>query len=199
MSHQPLTPQQIAERLHVWIGSYMVPPSDSLIINELGFYNKDFNSTVDNAFRADVVLASDRLIGFEIKSEKDNLKRWTSQMIAYPNVFDETWLCVHTKHLDSALDITPIHIGILLIDSTGVVSVIRHTKDEVTNNCYDLSSMLWKDELIALADIYNIAAKPRMNKRFIRNLLAEHLSVRQVGDYLISRLKIRKSLELEVD
>ena len=50
------------------------------------FWNKDPESTVDCSFRADLALANGRLVGFEIKSQKDSLKRWTSQMMAYNNV-----------------------------------------------------------------------------------------------------------------
>lgn len=195
LSSQPLPPSQICPLLHSWIESYYEIGGDDLIINELGFYNKDENSSVDHAFRADVVLASNRLIGFEIKSEKDSLKRWHAQMIAYPNVFDETWLCVHAKHLDAAIKITANHIGILLLSESDCLSVVRAASKDVSNNIYDLSGLLWKDELIDLAKLNDIPVKSSMRKREIKSLLVDYLSLRQVGDFVLHRLKVRKSPE----
>lgn len=197
ISPAPLSPNNIREKLHQWVNESFSLSEHDILINELGFYNKDPLSTVDNAFRADLVLATNRLVGFEIKSEKDTLKRWTAQMLAYSNVFDEVWLCVHSKHIEKSIQVTPKHIGILMIDSFGSIAIVRSSTQHKKNNIYDLSSMLWKDELIELACKYNLNAKSKMTKRQIRALLSERLTMNQVCDFTIGRLKVRKTLLLE--
>jgi hypothetical protein len=121
MSHsaqqQPLTPLQIKAMLEDWSRGYHAITSNDLLISELGFYNKLPDSTVDQAFRADLVVANNSLIGFEIKSEKDNLKRWDAQKTAYTNVFNEVWLCCHHKHIKKAMIGMPEHIGIITINA----------------------------------------------------------------------------------
>ncbi len=191
---KPLSPNHIKDLLHRWVDSAFQLKDTDVLINELGFYNKDIESTIDNTFRADVALANGRLVGFEIKSEKDSLKRWPSQMSAYTNVFDEVWLCTHGKHLECALKITHKNIGILLVDSLGSIAVVRNAKEAASlNNVYDLSGLLWKDEVVDLAKKYDIAVKARTTKREVRDLLANSLTIEQVRPYVLEKLKARRS------
>ncbi|WP_254433799.1 sce7726 family protein [Acinetobacter sp. Marseille-Q1618] len=191
--NQTLGPNDIRSALRSWIHDRFELKQNDILINELGFCNKDPNSTIDNSFRADLALANGRLVGFEIKSEKDNLKRWASQMVAYNNVFDEVWLCVHSKHLEDGLKITPKNIGILLIDDYESVAIVRHAKLNNNNNIYDLSGLLWREELNTLAKLNQIKINSRTTKNEVREILAENLSINIVRDYVLTQLKIRKS------
>lgn len=193
-NQNPLSVQSINQLLHAWVATNYQLTDDATLINELGFYNRDYESQVNKAFRADVVLAADTLIGFEIKSEKDNLTRWPAQSLAYSNVFDKVWLCTHSKHLVKAIDTTPKHIGILLIDDLGSIAIVRTPKSSKARNTYDLATMLWKEELIELSKSYNLAVKSSMTKRIIRELIQSNLSADQVCTYILQRLKIRKGL-----
>lgn len=191
-NQDPISVQHINQLLHAWIETNYLFKDDTALINELGFYNRDPDSQVNKAFRADVVLACDKLIGFEVKSEKDSLKRWPSQSIAYSNVFNKVWLCTHSKHLVSALSTTPKHIGILLIDDLGSIAIVRTSSANPAQNTYDLATMLWKEELIELSKLHDIMVKTSMTKRVLRELIQEHLSTDQVCEFVIKRLKARK-------
>ena len=158
-SEKPIGPTDIRLALRCWVKERFEINQNDLLIDELGFFNRDPNSTVDSSFRADLALANGRLVGFEIKSEKDNLKRWVSQMNAYLNVFDEVWLCVHGKHLEAALSITPKNIGIIVVDNFESLTVVRFAKKHTLNNAYDLSGLLWRDELNTLAKLHGIQIK----------------------------------------
>lgn len=191
----PLSPIDIRDNLRVWREKRQPLEGDDIFINELGFYNKLEDCTVDMAYRADLVLASSRLIGFEIKSEKDNLKRWDSQKIAYTNVFDEVWLCTHCKHLDKAMLSTPDHIGVIAVNRSNELEIVREAvTDHGMNNIYDLSSMLWKDELIELAVRHNIKWKSRITKREARHILMNELTIQQVTVFVIEKLQFRKNI-----
>ncbi|MDE4040710.1 MULTISPECIES: sce7726 family protein [Acinetobacter] len=191
---QILGPNDIRTALRNWVYKKFELKQNDILINELGFWNKDPESTVDCSFRADLALANGRLVGFEIKSQKDSLKRWTSQMMAYNNVFDEIWLCSHGKHLHRALDITDKHIGVLAVDDSGSITVVRYAAENTKLNFYDLSGLLWKEELLAFAALNNIIeVKSRMTKNEIRDILSKCSSVNKLKPYLLQKLKERKS------
>ncbi|MDC5295211.1 sce7726 family protein [Acinetobacter baumannii] len=191
---QILGPNDIRTALRNWVYKKFELKQNDILINELGFWNKDPESTVDCSFRADLALANGRLVGFEIKSQKDSLKRWTSQMMAYNNVFDEIWLCSHGKHLHRALDITDKHIGVLAVDDSGSITVVRYATENTKLNFYDLSGLLWKEELLAFAALNNIIeVKSRMTKNEIRDILSKYSSVNKLKPYLLQKLKERKS------
>jgi len=189
-----LGPNDIRMALRQWVHNKFELKHDDILINELGFSNKDPLSTVDYSFRADLALANGRLVGFEIKSQKDNLKRWLSQMTAYTNVFDEIWLCSHGKHLYQALEMTEKHIGVLAVDDSGSITVIRYAEKNTKSNFYDLSGLLWKDELLDYALLNNVSEiKSRMTKNEIRDILSKYSNLMQLKPYVLQKLKERKS------
>lgn len=191
---QALGPDEIRAVLRDWVHDKFELKYNDILINELGFWNRDPESTVDCSFRADLALANGRLVGFEIKSQKDSLKRWESQMTAYSNVFDEIWLCSHGKHLHRALDITDKHIGVLVVDDSGSISVVRYASKNKKLNFYDLSGLLWKDELLAFASLNKIEeVKSRMTKNEIRDILSTNSNLEDLKLYVLQKLKERKS------
>ena len=191
---QSLNPIEIRETLREWVDNKFSLNENDVLINELGFYNKDKNSSVDNSYRADLVLANGRLVGFEIKSEKDSLKRWETQKVAYTNVFDEVWLCTHGKHLEKALASTPKHIGIILVDNTKSIAIAREAKkNHGLNNVYDLIGLLWREEVDELSKLYDIPIKTRATKKEAREILAKEISLQDARQFTLSKLKLRKS------
>lgn len=192
--NQILGPDEIRIALRNWVHNRFELKQSDILINELGFFNKDPESTVDSSFRADLALANGRLVGFEIKSQKDSLKRWASQMAAYSNVFDEIWLCSHGKHLHRALEITEKHIGLLVVDESGSITIVRYATENNKLNFYDLSGLLWKDELLNFAYLNNISEiKSRMTKNEIRDILSKKSNLAELKPYVLQRLKERKS------
>lgn len=189
-----MTPIEIRHHLRNWVYDKFELSDNDILIDELGFVNKHPTSTIDNTYRADLVLANGRLVGFEIKSKKDTLKRWEQQKNAYTNVFDEVWLCVHNKHLQQAMDVTQKHIGIILTDDYGGLAVVRVAKEKHgLNNIYDMSGLLWREEIDELLKIHNIIVKSRTTKKEVREMLAEHLSLEQVRDFVLQKIKLRKA------
>ena len=189
-----LSAVEIRDNLTSWELSRRLLSDSHFFINELGFYNKVEDSTVEAAYRADLVLASDKLVGFEIKSEKDTLKRWEAQKQAYTNVFNEVWLCCHHKHSSKAIANTPDHIGLLVVDDANNIELVRKAViGHGLNNTYDLSSMLWREELDELGALHGIKWKSRTNKKEVREILAVELTLDTVMDFVIHKLNIRKN------
>ena len=71
----------------------------------------------------DVMAVTDRLIGFEIKSDGDNYQRLERQIEFYDKFFDENYIVVSKKHIASAEIKVPKHWGIIYIDDNGIIFV----------------------------------------------------------------------------
>lgn len=195
LKSDPLDARQVRDKLQCWVEENKQLGSDHFFINELGFYNKIPDQRPETAFRADLVSVGQRLAGFEIKSEKDNLKRWEAQKTAYTNVFDEVWLCAHEKHLFKALQSTPEHIGIISLSATNELQLERPSiVGHGLNNSYDLSSMLWREELDELGGMYGIKWTARTNKKQVREILTTELTLEQIMEFVIKKLDLRKNI-----
>lgn len=186
-----LTPSDIKGTLRGWVMRNLSPDPTDVIIDELGFVNSREGSSVDVSFRADLALANGRLVGFEIKSGADSLKRWPSQCEGYFRVFDEVWLCTHGRHLEKALEITPRKAGILLIDDLGGIAMLRPAKKNDLVNSYDLSGLLWRDELEKLCAEFKIPFKKKETKAMIRAKVSSSVSADSLAPYVLSCIKFR--------
>lgn len=92
--------------------------------------------------RADLVIADRRLVGFEIKSNSDTLRRLPEQLLAYSSTFDTTILVVGRRHLSNALQIAPKHIGIWLVEDGQHISVRRRPSKRSHSNISGIVSAL---------------------------------------------------------
>ena len=186
-----LGPHEIRGLLSCWLKEKLEIKQNDVLINELGFYNKNPNSSIESTFRADLVLANGRLVGFEIKSKADSLKRWDRQMHAYSNVFNEIWLCCHSSHLKKAIETTAPHIGILMIDDLGSIAIYKNASSNKHIDAFDLTSFLWKDELQKFAKCHNVAIRSSDNKKVIREQIASLVDINLINNYVLKCLKTR--------
>ena len=58
------------------------------------------------------------MVGYEIKTDKDNLKRLPHQIEAYNEVFDENYIIIGRKHIEMVNAIIPDWWGVYLINSS---------------------------------------------------------------------------------
>lgn len=186
-----LKPSDIRINLRNWVSQHLCSDSSDAMIDELGFVNQQAGRSVDATFRADLALANGRLVGFEIKSGADTLKRWQAQCIAYYNVFDEVWLCTHGRHLEKALGITPKGVGILLMDDLGGVAVMRPAVLNTRVNAYDLSGLLWREDLDELCEDHDVPTKKRETKAQLRVRVSQSLPIEYIRVSVLRRLKAR--------
>lgn len=187
-----LSPTDIRERLRTWVSAHLSNSPEDVLIDELGFVNQQIGKTIDASFRADLALANGRLVGFEIKSGADTLKRWPSQCQAYFNVFDEVWLCTHGRHLEKALAITPKEAGVILVDDLGGVAMLRSAKRNGSLSSYDLSGLLWREELDELCSMNGLRTLSKETKAQVRAKVSDGIPLEAIRNYVISRLKYRK-------
>lgn len=94
----------------------------------------------------DIMLVTDKLCGFEIKSDSDNFARIKRQIDAYVAFFDENTLVVGATHVEEAVAKMPAEWGIWCVDKGGLKIIRSATK----NNKVEIErqlSVLWKIEL----------------------------------------------------
>ena len=145
--------------------------------------------------RADLVVVGERLLGFEIKSPKDNLARLPRQLEDYRTVFDEVTLVIGLKHLTGILNEVPSWCGVLLASRAGDVVTVekfRPARVNLHRDRYALAQLLWRDEARAILKKYEcgrgVLSKPRPQ---MWRRLADSLSTPQLAFELRLALKAR--------
>lgn len=100
------------------------------------------------------------IIGVEIKTENDSLKRLNKQMLAYRALCDFAWVLCHDKHTDKVLEILDknnhINIGVISYmeyEDEILAGVIRDSNTSPHKDASVALSMLWKPELLNIANV----------------------------------------------
>ena len=119
--------------------------TSSLVIEELGICR--------GQVRVDLVVVDDLLHGYEIKSDRDNLRRLARQVAHYSNVLDRATLVIGERHFTEAIDYLPSWWGITRFSIEGsrtVFQSIRETRPNPSRVPRALVEFLWRDEVLAL-------------------------------------------------
>ncbi|WP_160311801.1 sce7726 family protein [Paenibacillus sp. IHB B 3415] len=147
--------------------------------------------------RVDVAVINGRLHGFEIKSESDNLDRLPSQIEFYSRVFDTMTLVVSKNHLEKARKIVPKWWGVDCVvsskSSAVTIKTLRKPKQNKKVEMFDLTQLLWKNELIELLEMNNIIKGTKSKTRFeLGNVVIENLSNNDITEFVKHKLKSRQ-------
>ena len=94
----------------------------------------------------DVMAVTDKLTGYEIKSDHDNYSRLGEQVKAYDRFFDENYLVISQSHSRSAEGKVPTHWGILCIHNDSITVIRKAQKNRSVSRRNQLA-ILWKLEL----------------------------------------------------
>ena len=138
----------------------------------------------------DLMLVTDHLTGFEIKSDCDNYERLPRQIRSYDQFFDVNYIVVGVSHAKSIESRIPRHWGILTIDQHSVHSVREARHNKTVNRARQLS-LLWRIELknILLRNslpLYAQKSKAFLCKTISGNVPSDTLG-RQIAEELFSR------------
>jgi hypothetical protein len=100
--------------------------------------------------RADIAVIGRWMDGFEIKTERDTLKRLPRQLVAYGRLFDRCTAVVAERHRPRAEDILPDWWGITTVHINGAVTftAIRHARSNPAVDPETLVRLLWRDEVM---------------------------------------------------
>lgn len=160
----------------------------TLVLDELGLMH--------GACRADIAIVNGRLIGIEIKSEKDSLSRLKKQIIAYDAVFDNIAIIVSERHRQAVTRCVPKHWGIVLTKKgkRGAIhfSVQRKSRTNRFVDPMSVAQLLWKNE--AIETLQKLGAPLHLLKSRRAKLyryLSKHLPLEKLKSAVRTYLKNR--------
>lgn len=131
--------------------------------------------------RVDIAVVNGRLLGYEIKSDRDTLARLPDQIRVYGAVLDKVTLVVGWRHVVAAMRLVPAWWGVSLVERGprgGIrFSPLRVPEQNPTPDPQVLVSLLWRDEALALLEELGCAAGVRSKtKAAIYSRLMESVS-----------------------
>ena len=162
----------------------------SFVLEELGLRH--------GRARIDLAIVNGELLGFELKSDLDSLRRLPEQAMVYNSVLDRITLIVTERHLSAAVQQLSDWWGIVLaqLDRDGAVSFreVRSPKINPVVEKLAVARLLWRTEALGILEELGAAegfrSKPRTQ---IYTRLAELL------DDGTLRSRVRQRLYLRTD
>jgi hypothetical protein len=110
--------------------------------------------------RADLAVIGTHIDGFEIKTERDTLRRLPRQASAYARLFDRCIAVVAARHHDAAAELLPAWWGLTTVSVNGCVTFVdvRPARPNPAVDPETLVRLLWRDE--AMAALARIGGRP---------------------------------------
>jgi hypothetical protein len=143
--------------------------------------------------RADLAVIGRWMDGFEIKTERDTLRRLPRQVQAYTRLFDRCTVVVAEKHADRAADMLPDWWGITTVHVNGLVTFTPKRKPR-RNHEVDaevIVRLLWRDEVFDALRAFGADPDPRSSRNALWHALIQVATLvelrRLVRHALISR------------
>jgi len=180
------------------------PPAASLIRGALrAIVAKDPNVVVVDelgiclgAARLDLAVVGGALRGYEIKSDRDSLRRLAGQAALYGRVVEEMVLITGPAHIEAATVVVPMWWGVELVRPDRGGLSFERVRDCQLNTALEAHSavqLLWRDEALAACRTLGVDAgltsKPR--KMIWDRLVHEVGDVRQLLAIVREQLRAR--------
>lgn len=151
--------RDIRQYLHDnYLCEYKKADDTAVVVDEMGLSA--------HAARIDIGVINGKLVGYEIKSDRDNLDRLPRQLAIYNQIFDRVTVVCGPKHETKLLTYLPAHCGLMVTQKIGADSPCLRTVREATQNngrdAYMVASMLWYDEVKEL--LLRLGSKKGLSK-----------------------------------
>ena len=151
--------------------------SETVFIEELGI--------CQGRTRIDVAVINGAFHGYEIKSDRDSLRRLPGQVKMYNKVVDKATLVVGQRHLDDSMALVSDWWGIIQVE-TDRREIRFRTIREGSNNPHieatALVQLLWREDAIGLLDergaAHGVRSKPR---RVLWDRICEQFNVEEIA------------------
>jgi len=162
--------------------------SNTFVVDELGLKNGEI--------RADIAVLNGKFVGYEIKTDKDNLKRLPSQVEAYSEIFDQAYVITGKKHFDKVIKCLPEWWGIYIIEpgeEDCSFSCFRPAEYNMFRNRRSIVQLLWKDEARELLETqFNLKVKQSWARTKLYDILAVTCDIQILADAVLKILKNRQ-------
>jgi hypothetical protein len=162
---------------------------DTLILDELGL--------LQGAARVDMAVVNGAIAAWEIKSERDTLRRLATQAEAYCQVFDYVTLVAAPDHIRKIKSDVPTWWGIsvAVLDENGEVRIKprRAPKPNPGTDSKAVAKLLWRSEALAALEARGLDIGLRSKPRgALWNALAENVSASELAAEVRAALKARR-------
>lgn len=146
--------------------------------------------------RVDVAVINGHLAGYELKSERDTLRRLPTQVAVYSRVLDRATLVVAERHLHHAQPLLPEWWGVMVASSTPTGVVLEDHTAPAENpgiSADDVVQLLWREEVLAELELRGLDAGVRSKSRAVMwERLARGVSLAELRMIVRERLKHRE-------
>ena len=163
--------------------------AETVLIEELGLSR--------GHVRVDIAVVNGSLNGYEIKSDRDSLRRLGPQVELYSKVLDRANLVAGGRFLSAASTVIPDWWGLIEIVRTPKALQLKTVRRAQRNPARDpriLAELLWADDALALLEERNAAkglrGKPR---RLLWDRVCELFNVEEIAAAVRARLKARST------
>ena len=147
---------------------------DTLVIDELGLNH--------GKCRADIAVVNGQLVGYEIKSNNDSLRRLEQQVRSYNEVFDKVSIIIGDRYINSIQNYIPDWWGVIVSvrgPKGGVnFDTIRKARTNKNIEPISIAQLLWRNEA------HEILKQKKLPTRILRRPRAV------LYEYLIDTLSI---------
>ena len=145
--------------------------------------------------RIDIAVVNGELHGYEIKSDRDSLRRLPDQVEFYSRVVDKATLVVGDRHLEESSALVPEWWGILRVESRvrGLqFKSIRRSRRNPKVEPRSLVELLWRDDAIELLEqkgaAWGVLSKPR---RAVWDKICEQFEAKEIAAAVRDQLRAR--------
>lgn len=178
---------EIRTGLRSWLQEQCVHETDTVVIEELGICR--------GQGRIDLAVVNGFLHGYEIKSDRDSLRRLEGQVNLYSKVLDRATVVVGARHLTEALNIVPAWWSVLLVKSGRggpCFTIVRQGSTNSQTNPRSLVELLWLSEATSLLSQRNVVRGIRGKPRcVVWDRVCEHFQVHEIRAAVRVQLKAR--------
>jgi hypothetical protein len=164
--------------------------SETVVLDELGVCRGEV--------RIDVAVINGNIHGYEIKSDRDSLRRLSGQIETYSKVLDQATLVVGGQHMCAVVPMLPEWWGLLLVKSTSNgprFETVRRARTNPARDARALVEFLWLEDSIALLEQHGldrgVRTKPR---RVIWDRICESFDIEVIAAAVRAKLKSRTVL-----
>jgi hypothetical protein len=175
----------------------------------LARYAKDPNTRIVDELglrhgitRVDIAVVNGIIHGYELKSDKDNLKRLPHQIQIYSSVLDKLTLVVGIRHAHEAIKLVPDWWGIKIatVGSRGAFDFESYRPSRLNPSLDPLSvcKLLWRDEALTLLAELGEAERVRYKARaLVYARLAEVADLASIQERVRRQLKSRTTWRVD--
>lgn len=135
----------------------------------------------------DLMLVTDKLTGFEIKSDSDNYERLPRQIAAYNHFFDENYIVVGMSHMKSIELRIPDEWGIFAVEQYEI-KLIRSAKPNKSVKRLKQLALLWKIELKNILIQNKLPLYAQKEKPFLCEKIAAEVEPTLLGKQIAAEL-----------